>query len=123
MLEKSRRTELQSLHDARREVLDQHIGSADQVQQRLVTGLGLEVEHHAALVGVEHHELVRLKRIMRTKAQRLTAGRLDLDHLSAHLRKQKPTIRAQVDLAQFEDPEAVKRSHGCIPFPIKIKVE
>ena len=120
VLEKSRRTELQALHDARREVLDQHVGSADQVQQRLVTGLGLEVEHHAALVGVEHHELVRLDRIVRTEAQRLTAGRLDLDHLGAHLRKQKPAVRAEVHLAQFEDPEAVKRSHGCIPFPIKI---
>jgi hypothetical protein len=109
--EKSRRAELQALHDARREVLDEHVGGPDQVEQRLVTGLGLEVEHHAALVGVEHHELVRLDRIVRAEAQWLTAGRLDLDDLGAHLREQQPAVRAEVDLAQFEDPEAVKRSH------------
>ena len=108
--------ELQALHDARREVLDQHVGGPDQVQQRLVTGLGLEVEHHAALVGVEHHELVRLDRIVRAEAQWLTAGRLDLDDLGAHLREQQPAVRAEVDLAQLEDPEAVKRPHGCIPL-------
>ena len=55
---------------------------------------------------------------MRTEAQRLTAGRLDLDDLSAHLREQKPAIRAKVHLAQLKDPKAVKCSHGCIPFLI-----
>ena len=95
---------------------DEHVGGPDQVEQRPVTGLGLEVEHHAALVGVEHHELVRLDRIVRTEAQRLTAGRLDLDHLGAHLREQKPAVRAKVHLTQLKDPKAVKRPHRCIPL-------
>ena len=43
------------------------------------------------------------------EAQWLTAGRLDLDDLGAHLREQQPAVRAEVDLAQFEDPDAVKR--------------
>ena len=88
-----RRAELQALHGARREVLDEHVGGLDQVEQRLAAGVGLQVEHHAALVGVEHHELVGLDRVVRAEAQRLTAGRLDLDHVGAQLCEQQPAVR------------------------------
>ena len=108
MLEELLRGELEALHGARREVLDQHVGRLDQVEQRLTTGVGLQVKHHTALVGVEHHELVGLDRLVRAEAQLLTAGWLDLDDVGAQLCEQKPAVRAVVDLAQFEDPNAVK---------------
>ena len=60
VLEESLRGQLQALHGARREVLDEYVGGLDQVEQRLATGVGLQVQHHTALVGVEHHELVGL---------------------------------------------------------------
>ena len=109
MLEEPRRAELQALHRARREVLDEHVGGLDQVEQRLATGVGLQVEHHAALVGVEHHELVGLDRLVGPEPQLLAAGRFDLDDVGAQLCEQQPAVRAVVDLAQFEDPDAVKR--------------
>ena len=109
MLEESLRAELKALHGARREVLDEHVGGLDQVEQRLATGVGLQVEHHAALVGVEHHELVGLDRLVGAEAQLLTAGWLDLDDVGAQLCEQQPAVWTVVDLAQFEDPDAVKR--------------
>ena len=112
------RAELQALHGARRVVLDEHVGGLHQVEQRLAAGVGLEVEHHAALVGVEHHELVGLDRVVRAEAQRLTAGRLDLDDVGAQLCEKQPAIGAVVDLAQFEDPDAVKGRHGCFSCSI-----
>jgi len=39
----------------------------------------------------------------------LTAGWLDLDDVGAQLREQEPAVWAVVDLAQFEDPDTVKR--------------
>ena len=109
MLEKSLRAQLEALHGARREVLDQHVGRLDQVEQRLTTGIGLQVQHHTALVGIEHHELVRLDRLMRAEAQLFPAGGLNFDHVGPQLCEQKPAVRAVVDLPQFEDPDAVKR--------------
>ena len=64
VLEESLRAQLKALHGARREVLDQHVGGLDQVEQRLATGVGLQVQHHAALVGIEHHEFVGLGRLV-----------------------------------------------------------
>jgi hypothetical protein len=58
------RPEPEALHGARREILDQHVGRLDQVEQRLPPGIGLQVQHHAALVGIEHHKLVRLDRLV-----------------------------------------------------------
>ena len=102
------RAELQSFHGARREVLDEHVGGLDQVEQRVAAGVGLQVEHHAALVGVEHHELVRLDRLVRAEPQRLPTRRLDLDDVGAELCEKQPAVRAVVDLAQFQDPDAVE---------------
>jgi hypothetical protein len=57
---------------------------------------------------------VRLDRVVRAKAQWLTAGWLHLDDLGAQLCEQKPAVRAEVDLAEFEDPNTVKRRlHDC----------
>ena len=100
--------QLEALHGARREVLDEHVGGLDQVEQRLATGVGLQVQHHAALIRVEHHELVGLDRLVGAEAQLLTAGWLDLDDVGAQLCEQKPAVRTVVDLAQFEDPDAVE---------------
>ena len=94
------RAELQAFHGARREVLDEHVGGLHEVEQRLAAGIGLEVEHHAALVGVEHHELVGLDRVVRAEAQRLTARRLDLDDVGAELCEKQPAIGAAVGRAR-----------------------
>jgi hypothetical protein len=110
--------QLQALHGAGREVLDQHVGRLDQVEQRLATGIGLQVQHHTALVGIEHHEFVGLGRLVRAEAQLLTAGWLDLDDVGAQLCQQKPAVRTVVDLAQFEDPNAVK-GRGMITVSIR----
>jgi len=112
------RAELQALHRARSEVLDEHVGGLHQVEQRGAVGVGLEVEHHAALVGVQHHELVGLDRVVRAEAQGLTARRLDLDHVGAELCEEQPAIGAVVDLAQFKDPDAVECRHGCFTSTI-----
>ncbi len=116
------RAELQALHRARRVVLDEHVGGLDQVEQRLAAGVGLQVEHHAALVGVEHHELVGLDRLVRAEAQWLTAGRLDLDDVGAQLCEQQPAVGAVVDLAQFEDPDAVEGRHVASPVHLCARV-
>ena len=45
----------------------------------------------------------------RPEPQLLAAGWFDLDDVGAQLCEQQPAVRAVVDLAQFEDPDAVKR--------------
>ena len=47
--------------------------------------------------------------LLRPEPQLLAAGWLDLDDVGAELCEQQPAVRAVVDLAQFEDPDAVKR--------------
>ena len=55
-----------------------------------------------------------LDRLVRAEAQLLTTGWLYLDDVGAQLCEQKPAVRAVVDLAEFEDPNAVKgRLHDC----------
>jgi hypothetical protein len=49
-----------------------------------------------------------LDRLVGAEAQWLTTGWLDLDDVGTQLCEQKPAIGAIVDLAQFEDPDAVE---------------
>ena len=80
-------------------------------EQRLATGARLQVQHDAALVGVQHDELVGLGRLVGAEAQWLTARWLDLYDVGAQLSQKQPAVWAVVNLAQLPGP-------GCRQTPM-----
>ena len=78
-------------------------------QQRLA-GLGLQVERHRALVGVQHRHRQRgVRARRRAPAAGLAVRRLDLDHVGAGLGHQQGGVRALEDLAEIQHSDASQR--------------
>ena len=101
--------EAEPLHDAGREILHQHVGALDHLDQQVAPLRVLQVERDRALVGVEHRERQRRAADHATPAQVLAALRLDLDDVGAGLRHQEGRIGSVVDLREIDDVDAGER--------------
>ena len=97
-------------HLGRAEVLDQHVGAADQAQ-RLRVALGiLEVEHDAALAEVVAEEGVAGPAQHRRRAAHgVAARRLDLDRVGAEPAEVLDGDRPDGGLAEVEHAQAAQR--------------
>ena len=100
-------------HDARAELLDQHVGAFDQRLKLGAIRFALEVEHQAFLAAVEQREhralAVETRLVM---AQVLAARPLDLDHLGAGLGQQQGGERPRQERGEVEDEKPGQRLHG-----------
>ena len=99
--------EAQSVHHARREILDQHVGLGDQVEEDLLAARLLEVEDHRLLVGIEHDQRIGLDLAL-AAAHHVALRRLDLEHARAHEGELQAAIGAVVDLPEIEDEHPVE---------------
>ncbi len=104
---------------ARPVVLDHDVGILEQARQHPLAARGLEVEHDAPLVAVDHHERGRLAVDHRQPAPGVVAARdlLDLDHVGAHVGQHQRAGRPRHDVCQIDHLEAGKRSHRSSPPP------
>ena len=99
-------TEPETVHDARREVLDEDVGARHHLAQQFAALFGLEIERHRLLVGVEHRERQGGAAHVAAAAQMLAAERLDLDHVRARHRHQKRRVGPVVDVREVDDRDA-----------------
>ena len=110
----------QATHHARGEVLDQHVGAADEVARQRQPLRGLQVQRDALLVAVAPDEgcaLVQLRVHGRIAARVVAADRrLDLDHLGAHVGQDHGRQRPRDEVREVHHPDAVQRM-GCAGGP------
>ena len=105
------------VHHPRRKVLQQHVALRGHAEQQLLAALVLEVESDRALVRVEHRDRKCRAHARRgATAQRLTVGRLDLDHVRAGRRHQQGRVRTLIDLPEIEHRDAGQRHVGACHF-------
>ena len=101
------------LGDAGAVILDQDVGGLDQAVEHLACRLALQIEREAALVAVqvEEAEAVIALELEAHGAAGLVAavGRLDLDHVGAHVAQQHGAERPGHHLADVEHPHAGER--------------
>ena len=102
------------------EVLDHHIGAADERQEQVATALALEVEGDALLAGV-HPGVARAHAAhdrVPVPDQVTRPGALDLDDASPHLAEQSRRKGAGHALGEVDDGDAVEPGrHHAPPFP------
>ena len=106
--------EIEALHHARPELLDQHIRFLKKRPQAAAIALILQVEHEALLAPVEQREHRRLAvEARRHRAHVLAARPLDLDHLGAGFRQHQGRERPRQQRGEIEDEDAGERlDHG-----------
>ena len=92
--------------------VDQHdIDISNQTVNRVSAALVLEIEDQAALTAVQRLEPLPLPRDHRAGvADRLTARRLDLDHVSPEVRQVDAADRCRNDLRELQHANAGQRS-------------
>src|SRR5262249_42737628 len=106
------------IHDARTEVLDQHVGAAHQAPHQRRAGLLADVDGEAALVAVQALEVEPAD--LRRKAARsvgvadaVAAPRLlDLDDVGAHVAEERRAPGPRRLMAHVDDADARERSPG-----------
>jgi hypothetical protein len=103
--------EPEPLHRLRPDVVDQGIGALRELQQRLLAGRLLQVEHDAALVAVQVEEQRAGARATAGAggAQHVAAGRLDLDHVGTEVRQHLGRRRSHDDFGDVDDAQAGER--------------
>jgi len=115
--------EPEPVHDARPEVLDQHVTLGGQPSQGGHPVLALEVEGDRLLVAVAGQE-VRRDRVFLGPDERgspaagviATAGALDLDDARTHVAQHHGGVRAGQGSRQVDDDDVVQRTDGfCHP--------
>ena len=115
--------EPEALEDAGAEVLDEHVGAVDELQQHLAVGLGLEVEGDGLLVAVGGEEVRRLAVVLGADERRpppagvVAAARgLDLDDAGAEVAHHHRGVRPGQGTGEVDDQDAVQRAgHGPHP--------
>jgi hypothetical protein len=107
--------EAKAVHDAGPELLDQHVGGADQRHQARCRALRLEVERDAALAAIEQGKAGARRAEPGLVATQLVAvsGPLDLDHLGAGLGQDQAGERSGQQRAEVNDLDAGEWLHGC----------
>ena len=109
--------EAEPLHRARREALDHRVRAGDEAEQAVAVLGAFEVEHDAALVGVEEEEdggalgagLVLVERGLHPR--RIAARRLDLDHVRAVVAEQASREGSGLALRKVDHGHIVERHH------------
>ena len=99
---------------SRAEVLEQHVGVRGEVVGHTPTGLGLQVEHHAAAVAVQREpELGDRDRGIDAEsgAGRVAGRRFDLDDGGTELPERAGGQRAREEGGEVEDPDPREREH------------
>ena len=89
--------------DAGPERLDQHVGVVGELAERVDAGRVLQVDRDRAARAVPH-------RVAAVVAERVAAGRLDLDHVGALLGEQQHAERAGDAPRQVEHAHTVQGS-------------
>jgi hypothetical protein len=99
------------LHDARPEVLDDHVRVGDELAQQLLPLRAAEVQGDRALVAGDHlpPQAVALA-VPAVRAGRVAVRVLDLEHVGAHVAQQHRSDRCGVDRADVEDLDPVERA-------------
>ena len=105
----------EALHRPRQEALDDRVGGRSEVERLRPTGLGLEIEHDAALVRVEEQEqprplqprLVVVER--RQQPRGVAARRLDLNDVGPVVGQQPGRERPGGELRQVDHGHVVER--------------
>src|SRR5262249_35467382 len=105
--------EVPALEGTRPEVLEQHIRTAGELEQDLLTALDPEVERAALLVPRLHRPPERAPLVagLAPFAKRVRLpGRLDLDDLGAHVAEQPPRERPGEEHPELDDAHAGERA-------------
>ena len=99
-------------------VVDKHIGRLDQPHERLQRVGGFEIQRHAAFAAVEVDEVRgQAARPLRPQhAHGIAGGRLDLDHIGAHVAEHLGRHRAENVDGEIDDPDAGERTLRCPGF-------
>ena len=102
--------ETQPVEHAVAEIVDQHVGLLDQVEQDRLAARGAQIEREAALVAVVGDEMAAIEAAAKI-AERIAAFRiLDLDHRGAEIGQQHAGERPGDHGGQFDDPYAVEHA-------------
>src|SRR5690606_39669374 len=93
------------------EVFNHHIGLLDQLLDQFNAAFAFQVEGDGFLVATETAPPERGAAVVEfaPAANRVAAGRLDLDHLGAEIGEQGAGKRASKQLAQFDNTNAGER--------------
>ena len=110
--------ESESFHGSGSEVLDDDIDVLDQILEYLTTLIGFYIHDDAALVGVQHQELMRLDTVSGSISQPLTSGWLKLDDFRTEQSHQQATVWAVVYLSDLEDANSLKCGCHVVPFEV-----
>ena len=112
-------TEPQTFHDARREILDQHVGGLQQAAHHAGAAGLFEIDRHAALVAVHHQERRGLvPDLRRDHVAAVVAVRrlLDLDDVGAHVGEHERAGRPRHHVGEIDDFQTGQRTHWVLPF-------
>jgi hypothetical protein len=102
--------EAEAVHGPGAEVLDDHVGLAQEIVEQRAAARVLQVEREALLVRVEEEEApaVDAGPVAQREAVGLAGERLDLDDLGAQPREELRAGRAGLVLAEVDDADAVE---------------
>ena len=99
---------------ARHEILDQHIGFAQQAPEKVFPLIRAQIEGQAALVAVEDHRVEALAFDEGTERAAVLAAarRFHLDDVRPHVAQQHGAVRARYEARQVHDADAIQCPRG-----------
>lgn len=109
----------QARHGLGAGIADEYVGRAGQAPERVASAFQIEVQHDAALaaVGVQEHGAHAAMPGRAQVADAVALGRLDLDHLGAHVPQDLGGHRARQRRRHVQHPYAAQRSvHSSAPL-------
>ena len=114
--------EAQPVHRLLAHVVHEHVGSRDELSQRRLAGLGLQVEHDGAFVAVEVGEDGREagRRQRGNGAHAVALRRLDLDHLGAEIAQDLRAIGPQDYSSKIQDAQTFEERDHTGPLWVEL---
>jgi hypothetical protein len=99
-------------HYAGPEVLDDDVDGKRELARSFEAFRTFEVERRRPLVAIDRCEILAVAvDHRRPRAHQVAVGRLDLDHVRAHVREQRAAERARKNLAELGNAHAGERKH------------
>jgi hypothetical protein len=106
----------QPRHRLRPDAVDKHVAGFGHAQQGPPPALLLQVEHDAPLAGVGlQEERAGAAAAGSGPAQDVALGRLDLDHVRAHVGQDRRGVGPHDHRGQVEDADSIEGTHGQAP--------